>query len=126
MGPLFATAAYELHKSVNRSGDDLAPGSVGIANETTFKVGVQYTIAEATTLNLVWEKLKRNAITPALDERSRNGTWVASTQKLTANDDLNLGWAHAGKTPDNPNGAPPNMSGVDGSGKPVKNAANQY
>ncbi|MBC7733250.1 MAG: porin [Bacteriovorax sp.] len=126
MGPLFATAAYEMHKRVNRGGDDLAPGSVGIANETAFKVGAQYTFAEATTLSLIWEKLKRNAITPALDERSRNGTWVALTQKLTANDDLNLGWAHAGKTPGNPNGAPLNMSGVDGSGKSVNNAANQY
>ncbi len=41
MGPLYATAAYELHKHVNRGGDDLAPGSVGIANESAFKLGVK-------------------------------------------------------------------------------------
>lgn len=126
MGPIYATAAYELHKSVNRSGDDLAPGSVGIANESAFKVGVQYTLAEATTLNFIWEKMKRNAITPVLDERSRSGTWLALTQRITPSDDINLGWAHAGKTPGNPNGAPPNMNGVDGSAMSVNNAANQY
>ena len=126
MGPLFATAAYELHKHVNRAGDDLAPGSVGIANESAFKIGLQYTIADATTINFIWEKMKRNAITPVLDERSRNGMWLALTQRLGASDDLNLAWAHAGKTPGNPNGAPPNMNGVDGSGQAVNNAANQF
>ena len=125
-GPLYATAAYELHKNVNRGGDDLAPGSVGIANEAAFKIGVQYTFAEATTVNLIFERMKRNAITPLLDERSRNGMWLALTQKLTPNDDVNFGWAHAGKTPGNPNGAPPNMNGVDGSGQAVNNAANQF
>jgi predicted porin len=125
-GPLYATAAYELHKHVNRGGDDLAPGSVGIANESAFKVGVQYTVAETTTLNFIWERMKRNAITPTLDERTRNGMWFALTQKLGASDDLNFGWAHAGKTPGNPNGAPPNMNGVDGSGLAVNNAANQF
>jgi predicted porin len=126
MGPLYATAAHELHKSVNRAGDDLAPGSVGIANESAFKIGVQYTFAETTAINLVWERMKRNAITPLLDERTRNGIWVAVTHKLTAADDVNLGWAHAGKTPGNPNGAPPNMKGVDGSDQAVNNAANQF
>jgi len=126
MGPIYATAAYELHKSVNRSGDDLTPGSVGIANEAAYKIGVQYTFAEMTTLNFIWERMKRNAITSLLDERTRNGTWLAVTQKVTPNDDLNLAWAHAGKTPGNPNGAPPNMNGVDGSGQAVNNAANQY
>lgn len=125
VGPLFATAAYELHKHVNRAGDDLAPGSVGIANESAFKIGVQYTIAEATTLNLIWERMKRNAITPTLDERSRNGIWLAVTQRFSPSDELNFGWAHAGKTPGNPNGAPPNMGGVDGSGQAVNNAASQ-
>jgi predicted porin len=125
MGPLYATLAYELHKRVNRSGDDLAPGSVGIANESGFKIGVQYTFA-ATTIDLIWEKMKRNAITPILDERSRNGAWLALTQRLTPSDELNLGWAHAGKTPGNPNGAPPNMNGIDGSAQAVNNAANQF
>ena len=126
MGPLFATAAYELHKRVNRDGDDLTPGSVGIANESAFKLAIQYTFAEATTVDFIWEKMKRNAITALLDERSRNGTWLALTQRFSPSDEVNLGWAHAGKTPGNPNGAPPNMSGVDGSGQSVNNAANQF
>lgn len=126
MGPLYATAAYELHKRVNRGGDDLLPGSVGIANESAFKLGLQYTFFEATTVNFIWEKMKRNAITQLQDERSRNGVWVALTQRLTAHDDLYVGWAHAGKTPGNPNGAPPNMSGVNAFGQAVNNAANQY
>ena len=126
MGPLYATAAYELHKRVNRAGDDLAPGSVGIANESAFKIGMQYTFAEMTTINLIWERMKRNAITASLDERTRDGLWLALTQKLGARDELNVGWAHAGKTPGNPNGAPPNMIGVDGSNRAVDNAANQF
>jgi hypothetical protein len=125
-GPLFATAAYELHKGVNRDGDDLAAGSVGIANESAYKIGVRYAFAESTTVDFIWEKMKRQAITSSLDERSRNGTWLALTQKLTSHDELNLGWAHAGNTPGNPNGAPVDMSGVDGSGLHVKNTANQY
>ncbi len=126
MGPLYATLAYELHRHVNRSGDDLTPGSVGIANEAAFKVGVQYTLAEMTTINLIWERMKRNAITSSLDERTRNGLWLAVTQKLTPFDDVNFGWAHAGKTPGNPNGSPPNMNGVGGSNQAVNNAANQF
>ena len=126
MGPLYATAAYELHKRVNRAGDDLAPGSVGIANESAFKIAVQYTLAEMTTINLIWERMKRNAITASQDERTRNGLWLALTQKLGPRDELNVGWAHAGKTPGNPNGAPPNMNGVDGSNQAVNNAANQF
>ena len=70
--------------------------------------------------------MKRSAITASLDERSRNGAWVAVTHRLTPFDDLNVGWAHAGKTPGNPNGAPPNMAGIDGSGMAVNNAANQF
>ena len=125
-GPLYATLAYELHHKVNRGGDDLAPGSVGIADESAFKIGAQYTLFDATTIDFVFERMKRDAITPLLDERTRNGTWLALTQKLTPQDDLNLGWAHAGRTPGNPNGAPPNLQGVDGSGLSVDNAADQF
>ena len=51
---------------------------------------------------------------------------VCTTQKLTPIDDLNLGRADAGKTPGNPNGEPPNRSGVDGSGKVVNKVVNPY
>ena len=125
-GPLYATLAYELHHKVNRGGDDLAPGSVGIADESAVKIGAQYTLFDATTVDFVFERMKRNAITSLLDERTRNGTWFALTQKVTPYDDVNFGWAHAAKTPGNPNGAPPNMQGVDGSGQSVDNAADQF
>lgn len=125
-GPLYVTAAYELHKSVNRHGDDLAPNSVGIAPEKAYKVGVQYKFDFGTTANVIWERMVRNAITAALDERTRNGYYLSLTQKVTENDDVNFAWTHAGNTPGNPNGAPPNLAGVDGSDMHVNNKANQY
>jgi len=36
------------------------------------------------------------------NERQRSGFWLAATQKVSANDDVNIGWAHAGKTPGDP------------------------
>lgn len=125
-GPLYAVAAYELHKNVNRSGDDLTPGSVGIADEQAFKIGAQYKFATNTTGNLIFERLKRNAITSSQDERTRNSTWLALTQKVTPQDDLNFGWAHAGRTPGEPNGSPNNVDGRVAPIGPVNNSANEY
>lgn len=129
MGPLYATAAYELHKSVNRSGDDNATDSVGVRDESAFKIGAQYAFTDQTTVNAIWEKLKRNAITASEDERSRSGTWLALTQKLTEKDALNFGWAHAFKTPGQPSGSPPTMAAGVGGAVPtgsVDNSANMY
>lgn len=109
-GPLYAIAAYEMHKNVNRSGDDNAPGSVGIANEDAWKLGAQYKFPTNTIVNGIYEKLKRDAITSSEDERSRYGTWLALTQYVTPQDALNFGWAHAGKTPGQPVSSPPTMS----------------
>jgi len=44
-------------------------------------------------------KIGAGAITDSLDERTHTATWLALTQGLTAFDDLNLGWAHVGRTP---------------------------
>ena len=101
-GPLYVTGAYELHKDVNRVGDEQIPGTIGIRNESAFKVGVQYAFPTKTTVNFLVERLKRDAITPALDERTHTATWLAVTQGLTAYDDVNFGWAHAGRTPGQP------------------------
>src|SRR5256885_960196 len=101
-GPLYATVAYELHKDVNRIGDEIVPGTIGIRDESAYKLGVQYTFPTKTTLNVEVERLQRDAITNSLDERTRTSTWLALTQALTPFDDLNLGWAHAGKTPGQP------------------------
>jgi hypothetical protein len=100
---------------VNRTGDegtssvpDVPPaGSVGIADESAFEAGGQYEIKPSrTTVNFLYEKLKRYApAVPAFNERSRpNATWLSVVQKITPQDDLNFGWAHAGKTAGDPGG----------------------
>ncbi len=110
-GSLYAIAAYERHSNVNRTGDEAtgggpAPlGAVGIANEQAYKVGVQYKFG-STTLNAIVERMTRNAPDPNFNERQRTGFWLAATQKFGAADDLNIGWAHAGKTPGDPGAGP--------------------
>ena len=114
-GPLYAIAAYEHHAKVNRTGDEGGssvfgvppPGSVGIADESAFEAGVQYELKPTrTTASFLYENLKRYApAAPAFNERTRPlGTWLAVVQKITPADDLNFGWAHAGKTPGDPGG----------------------
>ena len=104
-GPLYLTAAYEMHKNVNRTSDlpNLDPRDVG--DESAAKIGGQYTFATKTTLSLLWERTKRK-IPADLDfqnERTRdNATWLAITQGLTPADSVSFGWAHAGKTPGDP------------------------
>lgn len=123
-GGLYGILAYELHKGVNRTGDDAsglpAPGgpapagAVGVADEAAAKVGVQYIFPTQTILNVIFERLTRKAPDPNFNERQHNATWLAVTQKVTDKDDVNLGWAHAGKTPGDP-----------GTG-PIDNVANMY
>ncbi len=111
-GPIYAIAAYELHKQTNRASDDAV--NVAIADEKAMKVGVQYTVTPSTIVNVIFERMTRNAPNPDFNERQRNGSWLALSQKVTAQDDVNLGWAHAGKTPGDP-----------GTG-PIDNVANMY
>jgi predicted porin len=113
-GPLYGIFAYELHRQTNRSGDDGAIGTVGIADEAAMKVGVQYVFPTNTIVNVILERMTRKAPTADANERQRNGSWLALTQKVTDRDDVNLGWAHAGKTPGDP-----------GTG-PIDNVANMY
>jgi predicted porin len=125
-GPLYATAGYELHTKVNRRGDEIIPGTIGVRDEMAYKVGVQYTLPTHTTLNFELERLKRDAITPDLDERTHTATWLAVTQHFTAMDDLNLGWAHAGRTPGQPDqGIQDRFGNANGPG-PSDNSANLY
>ena len=106
-GPLYAIAAYELHKQVNRQGDEAAGGgpaplgATDIADEWGAKVGVQYRFPTHTTINAIYEHLIRKAPVAAYNERSHNAYWLALTQQF-GKEDLNLGWAHAGKTPGDP------------------------
>jgi len=120
-GGLYAIAAYELHKGVNRLGDETNPsppgapaGTVGVVDEYAYKVGVQYRFPTKTTVNAIYEKMHRGAPDPNFNERQRDGYWVALTQGIGERDDVNLGWAHAGKTPGDP--------GIG----PVDNVANMY
>jgi predicted porin len=83
------------------------PEFVGdIGDEAAFHVGGQYAFDFGLTVNAIFERMTRK-IPAALEfqnERQRNGYWLAFTQRLTTNDNLNLGWAHAGRTPGDPGG----------------------
>ena len=122
-GPLYLTAAYEMHRNVNRTSDlpDLDPRDIG--NESAFKVGGQYTFATRTTVSALWERTKR-AIPADLDfqnERTRhNATWLALTQVVTDKDSVSVGWAHAGSTLGDPG-----QHNTTGGANP-DNAANMY
>jgi len=111
-GPLYAIAAYERHVDVNRLGDEAAGGgpaplgAVGVRNEQAYKAGIQYRLPTHTTLNAIFERMRRDAPDPAFNERQRNGFWLAATQTFGERDDVNIGWAHAGKTPGDPGVGP--------------------
>ncbi|MGB7543750.1 MAG: porin, partial [Burkholderiales bacterium] len=124
-GPVYAIVAYEMHKKVNRTGDEnggtVPVGAVGIADEHAIKAGVQYKFPSNTTLNFILEKMVRDAPNPNFNERERTGFWLALTQKMTAQDDLNVGLAHAGKSPGTPGATVSDGTTVTGS---VDNAAN--
>ena len=125
-GPLYAIAGYEVHKDVNRKGDEIIPGTIGIRDEAAYKLGVQYTFPTHTTVNVIVERLKRNAITAALDERTHTATYLAVTQKFSRWDDLNLAWAHANATPGQPDQSIQDRYGNDNGPGPSDNKANLY
>ncbi len=107
-GPLYAIGAYELHKDVNRLGDEAAGGgpaplgAVGIADEYGYKLGVQYKLPTRTTLSAIYERLVRKAPVADFNERTHTAYYLSLVQKLTPWDDFNLGWAHANKAPGDP------------------------
>lgn len=134
-GPLYLIAGYEHHKDVNRTGDEGGavdgtppPGGVGIADESAWKIGGQFKIqSTGTTINAIFERLKRNAPIDAFNERTRHtATWLALTQKLTPMDELNIGWAHAGRTPGDPGAAINSFTSTDNNSGPVDNQSNMY
>jgi len=82
-GPLYGIVAYELHKNVNRTTDEIpsagqfAPaGAIGIADEQAVKVGVQYLVSPNTTVNAILERMTRKAPNPNFNERQRTGSWL--------------------------------------------------
>ena len=123
-GPLYATVAYELHSNVNRIGDETVAGTIGIRDEYAYKLGVQYAFPTKTTVNFELERLKRDAITDAQDERTHTATWLAVTQGLTADDDVNVGWARAFKTPGQPDQGVQDRNGIAATPGSSDNGAN--
>ncbi len=121
-GSLYATAAYELHKGVNRTSDLGAFDPTDVADESAAKIAGQYRFATGTTVSAIYEKMKRNVpeALQAQNERSRSGYWLALSQQLGASDSLHLGWAHANSTPGDP-GQHNTPGGAD-----PDNAANMY
>ena len=117
-GPVYLIAAYEKHKNVNRTGDDAsgggpAPaGAVGVGDEQAWKAGVQYQLPTSTTVDFILERMTRSKSVSDFNERQRSGFWLAATQKVSGNDDVNIGWAHAGKTPGTPDGPLDNKSNM--------------
>lgn len=77
-----------------------------IADETAWKVGAQYAFPFGLTVSGMFERMTRDlpAALQFQNERQRNGTWFAATQKFTDRDAVSIGWAHAGRTPGDPGG----------------------
>jgi Gram-negative porin len=77
-----------------------------IANESAFKVGLQYTFDFGLSIDTIYEYLKR--FVPAdlqfQNERTRDGWWFALSQDIGPADNISLGYAHAGATPGDPAG----------------------
>jgi len=122
-GKMYVTAAYENHKSVNRSNDvAIELAGADVADERAIKGGMQYSPSKATTISAIYEDMQRY-VAPTLkyqDERSRTGFWLALTQSLNDKDNLNFGWARANPTPGDPGQR--NTPG----GKNPDNMANMY
>ncbi len=125
-GGLYLTAAYELHKGVNRTSDLAVFDPNDVANEYAWKGGVQYEFkSTGTTIGGIWEAMRRDvpAYLTYQNERSRNGSWVVVSQGLGEKDSLHFGWAHAFKADGDP-GQHPLPGLTPGTG--VDNSANMY
>ena len=120
---LYLTAAYEIHKGVNRTGDLPAYDPGDVADEQAMKYGVQYGFGRGTTVSAIYENFKRYV--PARlqyqNERQRDGYWLALSQALSADNTFNIGWAHANATPGD---AP--QHNTPAAGANPDNAANMY
>jgi predicted porin len=97
-GPFLATAAWELHHDVNRTSD--AHGV--IADESAAKVGATYSFGFGNKLSGIYERLMRDGVNSAFNERSRNGYYLSDVQELGRGVDLMGAWAHADQTPGSP------------------------
>ena len=111
-GPIYLIAAYEMHKDVNRTGDEAAGGgpaplgAIGVKDEYAYKVGLQWKLPTRTTLSGIYERMVRNDNNDNFNERKRTSYFFSLVQKFSPMDDFNLSWAHANKTPGDPEFGP--------------------
>jgi predicted porin len=140
-GPFTVIAAAELHRGVNRNGDEFAfdgtrivlpngfvngngfPAGptvvgVGVANEWAAKIGVGYRIDEvpwgALQLYAAFEVLRREGANPLFNERSRNGVYASATQNFGSHWSVSAAYAHAFSSPGSPGtGVPNNITSAD-------------
>jgi len=119
-----------LHKKVNRTSDLPTFNPLDVADEDAAKVGVQYKFSTGTSVAAIYEKLRRKVDSSLSDqnERQRNGFWLTATQQFGADDAVDIGWAHAGKTPGDPGQHNPDPTKADANGffPNVDNSSNMY
>ena len=77
-----------------------------IANEWALNFGMQYITDFGMTVSGSVERMRRDipAYLEFQNERSRDGTWLALSQRLGEKSEVDLGWGHAGATPGDPGG----------------------
>jgi len=100
----YLTAAYEMHKKVNRTSDLGAFDPNDVADEDAEKIGAQFKLPTRTTISAIYENMKRH-LPQSLedqDERTRSGYWLALSQVLNPADSLHFGWAHANRAKGDP------------------------
>ncbi len=111
-GTVYWTAAYELHKRVNREGDQTDPvlaTKVGARDESAIKGAAQYHTPQMTVNFIVEDMMRKLGDEPTnLDERSRTGYYVSGVDKAGDGSQVELAWGHANKTKGDPAGVTPN------------------
>jgi predicted porin len=77
-----------------------------IADESAAKIGAQYLFDSGTTVSAIFERLRRNDPPQFqfINDRQRNGTWLAVSQNIGAKQNVSAGWGHGFKTPGDPGG----------------------
>ena len=97
----YFTAAYELHKRVNRTSDlaNLDPNDT--ADEQAVKGGIQYAFNKYTTISGIYETMNRwvPGYLMYQNERTRDGFYFSLNQVLSPKDSVAFGWARANPTP---------------------------
>jgi predicted porin len=106
--PVIDFATYQFYQSEfpGSAANASPPYLTDIADESAFKVGLQYTFGFGLSIDGIYEYLKRN-LPQALEfqnERQRNGFWFALSEDFSSRDNFSIGWAHAGRTVGDPGG----------------------